>query len=166
MGRRITAKDCGGIVNYGIRLAGCTGINNEYDCKNATIPGWRDKDGERIRACAYDSEASGSNRCYNIIYPHRIHTFGNKDRFDGEVGGGDEDADTRFPEGQRPDPEDMIDYKRELAHDKMNNDKIDYNPMGKANTILDDDNINENDRLKTEDQVKIPDGPWVFVGGD
>ena len=34
LGRRITAKDCGGIVNYGIRIAGCTSINNKKDCEN------------------------------------------------------------------------------------------------------------------------------------
>jgi len=51
LGRKITAKDCGGVANYGIRLAGCTGINNKIDCESATIPGWRTRTGDTIRAC-------------------------------------------------------------------------------------------------------------------
>ena len=37
LGRHITAKDCGGIVNFCIRIAGCTSFNNKKDCEAATL---------------------------------------------------------------------------------------------------------------------------------
>ena len=86
LGRQITAKDCGGLPNYGIRIAGCTGIKDKKSCKDATIPGWRDKSGNTIKACGFVSDPYDSNggKCYNIIYPSGIHTLGNKARFHDE----------------------------------------------------------------------------------
>ena len=69
MGRHITAKDCGGIVNFGIRIAGCTSINNKRDCEAAKIPGWRTPNGDTIRSCVFNSKRG---KCYNIIYPEYI----------------------------------------------------------------------------------------------
>ena len=89
LGRKITAKDCGGLVNMGLRLAGCTSIKTETDCEGATIPGWRDANGDRIRSCYFvknDNEQFGG-KCYNIIYPSAIHTTGSKYRYASEVGG-------------------------------------------------------------------------------
>ena len=165
LGRHITAKDCGGIVNYGIRIAGCTSFNNKKDCESATIPGWRDKNGNTIRACAYNEKSryggeSGS-KCFNIIYPHRVHTFGDNARFDGEIGNSEG--------GHNYD--DTIDHSKELAGDRPLGDtngerfpgddkKIDYNPMFLPVTTQDDHHLVE------DDQVNIPEGPWQYVGGD
>ena len=110
LGRHITAKDCGGIANYGLRIAGCTGIKNKLDCKDAKIPGWRDKNGDAIRACGYvtDPSEEGGGKCYNIIYPNAIHTTGSRNRDAGEVGG---EATTKHADIE-------IDHGRELAKDK------------------------------------------------
>lgn len=167
LGRRITAKDCGGLANYGLRIAGCTSINNEYDCKKATIPGWRDSEGNRIPACVYDSNAAGENKCYNIIYPSAIHTTGSRYRYDGEKGLG------WHPGGQTDNG--IIDTREEIAAD-MDSDgdtrnpdstnKINYNPIGRAKA-LEDYGVNDDpSTLDQSDQVEIPQGPWEFVGGD
>ncbi len=158
LGRKITAKDCGGIVNYGIRIAGCTSINNKKDCEAATIPGWRAKNGDTIRSCAFDSQTS---KCYNIIYPHRIHTFGDNVRFSGEVG--NKEGGHNYDK--------TIDHTDEIAFDRPlgnkhgtrrpgDDDEIDYDPMYIAN----DTDFNRN--LNRDDHVPIPEGPWTYVGGD
>ena len=157
LGRKITAKDCGGLKNYGLRVAGCTSINNEKDCKAATIPGWRDKKGNPIPACVYDSKAQTTNKCFNIIYPSRIHTSGSNIRRKGEIG-------NEFG-GERRDNDTIIDNVRETATDKFveGTDKIEYNPTGLAR---DRDCSGEECNLNTDDHVPIPEGPWTFVGGD
>ena len=164
LGRHITAKDCGGLANYGIRIAGCSTINNEKDCKAATIPGWRDRNGNPIRSCIYDEAAEGPLKCFNIIYPNAIHTFGNTDRLRHEVGGTSDHFE-----------DDKIDKSREIAYDKVkakylndnvNNprtekhEKVNYNPMYVAHSQGGDRDL--------EDTVNLDDvpGPWTFVGGD
>jgi len=151
LGRQITAKDCGGIVNYGIRLAGCTGIKTKIDCESAMIPGWRAKNGDDIRACGFtiDGNDPMGGKCYNIIYPSAVHTTGSNYRYDGETGLGS------MPGGEN---NDKIDVARELATDKKTDDgKIDYNPMNYTKETGDPAPINE---------IDIPEGPWKFVGGD
>ena len=161
LGRKITAKDCGGIANYGIRLAGCTGINNKIDCESATIPGWRTRSGDTIRACGFKSDPNQAEggKCYNIIYPSAVHTFGNRDRLSREVGNG----------AYHKDDDSTIDDSRELAYDvdkdndyipdNEKNPKINYNPLFLAKEV-DKGNLDE------EDQIEIPSGPWRYVGGD
>ena len=161
MGRRITAKDCGGLANYGLRIAGCTSINNEYDCKNATIPGWRDAQGETIPACVYDSTREGNNKCFNIIYPSAIHTTGSQYRYDGEVGLNKHKVGGVYDEiNGRGGGDGYIGTRHEIAEDQKTGGKINYNPIGHAKT-LDNDAV-----LDSDDRIKIPQGPWKFVGGD
>ena len=151
LGRTITAKDCGGIVNYGLRIAGCTGLKTKQDCKEAMIPGWRDAKGEEIRSCGWNSN---DNKCYNIIYPHGVHTIGRRDRYAGEVGG---KKGVHLSDGD----ELSIDRTAELARDREENGKINYNPMGMA------DSIGEGDTpLDPEDHIDIPEAPWKYMGTD
>lgn len=167
LGRHITAKDCGGIANYGLRIAGCTGIKNKLDCKDAKIPGWRDKNGDAIRACGYVTDPSDprGGKCYNIIYPNAIHTTGSRNRDAGEVGG---EATTKHADIE-------IDHGRELAKDKKVDSKTEEyvttnDPADK------DDGINYDPLmlaiesgaggLREDDKVTIQEGPWKFVGGD
>uniref|UniRef100_A0A6C0J8Y5 Uncharacterized protein n=1 Tax=viral metagenome TaxID=1070528 RepID=A0A6C0J8Y5_9ZZZZ len=167
LGRHITAKDCGGIANYGLRIAGCTGIKNKLDCENAKIPGWRDKNGDAIRACGYVTDTSNlrGGQCFNIIYPNAIHTTGSRNRDAGEVGGV---GGTTL--GDRE-----IDHGRELAKDKQVGSRgKEYDPK---NDPADNDlGINYDplmlakesgfDKELGDDSIDIPDGPWKFVGGD
>jgi uncharacterized membrane protein YqaE (UPF0057 family) len=161
LGRHITAKDCGGIVNYGIRIAGCSTINNQKDCEAATIPGWIDANGNPIRACGYDRNATSNNKCFNIIYPSAIHTTGSEYRYDGEIGLG------WHPGGQTDNG--FIDKRKELAYDKTtgtyggrreqdSTDDVNYNPMLTA------DSYEKTGDLDPDDQIPIPKGPWTFVG--
>ena len=145
LGRAITAKDCGGIVNYGLRIAGCTSLKTEEDCKAAMIPGWRDAKGDEIRSCGYTD-----NKCYNIIYPHGVHTIGRRDRYSSEVGG--EGYHTSHGD------ETHIDRTAELAIDREDNGNIDYDPMGMADSI--------GGTGKIQDNIHIPPGPWSYDGGD
>ena len=158
LGRKITAKDCGGLPNYGIRIAGCTGINNEIDCKAATIPGWRDANGGEIRSCGWvkDDNNLRGGKCYNIIYPSAVHTTGRTVRNAHEIGTVEAGYD------------DNIDHTTELGTDKyIDDDKnkgIDYNPIGLAEESHEDTDVEEETIL--DDKVKIPQGPWKYVGGD
>lgn len=151
LGRRITAKDCGGVVNYGIRIAGCSAIKTKRDCEDAKIPGWRDKKGDEIRSCYFkenpDEEFGG--KCYNIIYPHAMHTTGWDNRPESEVGRVDGHIDGK------------IDREGELAHDKEkptrgNPDGIDYDPMWTADALEDEGG----DSQKLKNPIDIPKGPW------
>ena len=169
LGRHITAKDCGGIANYGLRIAGCTGIKNKLDCENAKIPGWRDKEGDAIRACGYVTDTSNlrGGQCFNIIYPNAIHTTGSGRREGSERGG----------RGRVTLDDKKIDYGRELAKDKQVGSRGKaYNPI---NDPADDElGINydplmlaeisglDKDKELGDDSIDIPDGPWKFVGGD
>mgnify|MGYP006076545991 CR=1 FL=1 len=163
LGRQITAKDCGGIPNYGIRIAGCTGIKDKKSCKEATIPGWRDKSGNTINACGFVSDPSDSNggKCYNIIYPSGIHTLGNTARFEDE-------QVVKARAGLAA----QIDTEYELAYDKKlgslnevaeEGDDIEYNPMMRVRPLR---------RWKDEkvknltDKIDIPEGPWKFIGNE
>ena len=154
LGRRITAKDCGGVVNYGIRIAGCSAIKTKRDCEDAKIPGWRDKKGDEIRSCYFkenpDEEFGGT--CYNIIYPHAMHTTGWENRPEGEVG--------RVPGHQYG----KIDREGELARDKTKRTRvdpksIDYDPMWTADA-LEDEGPEEHPEKKLKDPIPIPEGPW------
>ena len=159
LGRRITAKDCGGIANFGLRLAGCTAIKTERDCNDAKIPGWRAKNGDEIRACHYikDDSMEYGGRCYNIIYPSAMHTTGRRDRLAGEVGGksdhrGHDDRDATH-----------IHLKMQLAEDAeihtRKGVKIDYDAKGYAKGIGGGDT----DRLSKS--YEVPEGPWQYTGG-
>ena len=122
LGRKITAKDCGGNYNYGLRVAGCTSIKNEKDCKASYNSRLRDKKGNPIPACIYDSKTEGPNKCFNIIYPSEIHTSGFKTRYKNEVGNSDSE---KFQD-------EYIDLVKETATDKTveSTGDIDYNPVG------------------------------------
>jgi uncharacterized membrane protein YqaE (UPF0057 family) len=150
LGRTITAKDCGGIVNYGLRIAGCTGLKTKQDCEDATIPGWRDSSGGKIRSCGWHDSNDGG-KCYNIIYPHGVHTIGRKDRYAGEKGHDTGDHSSHGDETQ-------IDREAELARDRKEDGKIVYDPMGMADSI--------GGTAAIEDKIDIPDGPWSYDGGD
>jgi uncharacterized membrane protein YqaE (UPF0057 family) len=154
LGRTITAKDCGGIANYGLRIAGCTGIKTEEDCNDSKIPGWRDQNDGEIPSCRWVKD---ENKCFNIIYPSGIHTIGSTNREAGEIGG-------------RMDliiGDDAIDQSEELADDKklpLQPDKIDYSPMGMAK------GRDKRDRNTAEGYERIQlsehPGPWKYMGND
>ena len=163
LGRQITAKDCGGLPNYGIRIAGCTGIKDKKSCKEATIPGWRDKSGNTINACGFVSDPSDSNggKCYNIIYPSGIHTLGNTARFEDE-------QVVKARAGLAA----QIDTEYELAYDKKlgslnevaeEGDDIEYNPMMRVRPLR----RWKDDKVKNlTDKIDIPEGPWKFIGNE
>ena len=165
LGRRITAKDCGGAANYGLRLAGCTAIKTETDCNEAKIPGWRDAKGDEIRACVFkrDQASEYGGKCYNIIYPSGIHLGGpvtgvHKMRQASEIGG----KSTMFIDTD-------IDQYRELADDKEVETRkgkvIDYDPKGLAKGYDGPDKDEKFNQGGNEDPVPIPDGPWKYTGG-
>jgi len=167
LGRKITAKDCGGAANYGLRLAGCTAIKTEKDCNEATIPGWRAANGDEIRACVFkrDPGAEYGGKCYNIIYPSSVQIGGafggHKMRQASEVGG----RPTIFTD-------DNIDQYKELADDKevetRKGTAIDYDPKGLAKGYDGDDKETKfigEVMSGGEDPVPIPDGPWKYTGG-
>ena len=113
----------------------------------------RDKDGNTARACAYNEKSKhggdSNSKCFNIIYPHRIHTFGDNARFDGEVG--NEKGGHNY--------DDKINRGRELAGDRPLGDKhgskfpgdgqkVDYNPMYIP--------VRTNDDVPLNDDEKVP----------
>jgi uncharacterized membrane protein YqaE (UPF0057 family) len=155
LGRTITAKDCGGTVNYGLRIAGCTGLKTKQDCIDAMIPGWRDANDNEIRACGYHVN-EGVGKCYNIIYPSGVHTIGDRYRYLGETGyeSGDGRGET-------------IDKTAELAFDYEDGDKIQYDPIGHAKSLADSTTIADNiDPGDGSQPYKIPEGPWKYMGDD
>lgn len=154
LGRHITAKDCGGLANFGLRIAGCTRINNERDCNSAMIPGWRAKDGSEIRSCMFvrDSTNPAIGECKNIIYPHGIHTFGSTARLAGEVGNS---------ESGHQENDNTINDSQELARDEL------VNTSGLADTIYDPVGIPDElnvDNSRISEPYRIPEGPWRYVG--
>ena len=154
LGRTITAKDCGGTVNYGLRIAGCTSLKTEEDCEAAKIPGWRDSIGDEIRACGYTN-----NKCYNIIYPSGVHTIGDRYRYSGETG---TDGSAHITHNS----ETEIDRRAELADDRYLNEdstKIDYDPIGHAKSLADNSTTSN---LPDPEGFKIPPGPWSYDGSD
>lgn len=155
LGRHITAKDCGGLMNYGLRIAGCTRINNERDCNSAIIPGWRAKDGSEIRSCMFVRNADNPEigQCKNIIYPHAIHTSGSRARFDGEVGNSTDDHNSE---------DNYIDHPEELAAGELPNNsglvETIYDPLGIPDEL---EGVSSN---RISESYKIPEGPWRYVG--
>ena len=167
IGRTITAKDCGGIANYGLRIAGCTALKTKTDCEAAKIPGWRDANGDEIRACGYDET---NKKCYNIIYPAGAHTLGDNTRFMGEVGGRYYNSDVgKIGVHTSHAEETHIDRRTELADDIPNKDgSINYDPIGLADSIdkeiPEGEENNYSPNISPEDRIPIPEGPWRFVG--
>ena len=158
LGRHITAKDCGGVFNYGLRIAGCTKINNKQDCNSAMIPGWRAKNGDEIRSCMFveDPNNPRGGTCHNIIYPHGIHTTGSRARFDR---GGLQDE--RGSGGVDQDDDATIDSRAELADGELENNSglatTIYDPIGRP------EELGENSERGFE-PYDIPEGPWRYVG--
>lgn len=151
LGRHITAKDCGGVANFGLRIAGCTKINNKRDCNSAMIPGWRAKNGDEIRSCMFveDPNNPRGGTCHNIIYPHGVHNFGSTARFAGEIGTHDGHQNS----------DNYIDRQVELAEGELPNMSTGsiYDPHGIPKELGDDP-------IREEDRYKIPEGPWRYVG--
>ena len=106
-----------------------------------------------------------SNKCFNIVYPHKIHTFGNRTRFAGETGGTAEhiSEDTKIDKRRETADDVKLGDKRERRDPDSENNDIDYNPMYLARTRGE---IDGSDDLEEEDQVEIDEGPWKYVGGD
>ena len=74
LGRKITAKDCGGVGNYGLEIKGCIKITSKSACKDSVIPGWLDESGNPPLACTWsDDNKPTGDYCSNKELTGRQH---------------------------------------------------------------------------------------------